>query len=102
MADEEKHRFGDTMRLVESAREDIYFAERDRHLFAVLREKMKKVERTGNDLRCPKCLAILDTYTLYGFVLDRCASCGGIWIDQGELEGVFRQITRGIGNLSQS
>jgi len=99
---DEKDRFGDTMRLVERASEDINVAERDRHLLAVLREKMTKVEGAGNELRCPKCPAILDTYTLYGFVLDRCASCGGIWMDQGELEGVFSQINRGLGNLSQS
>jgi hypothetical protein len=90
---DEKDRFGDTMRLVERAREDIYFAERDQHLLAVLREEMKKVEGTGNDLRCPKCPGLLDTYTFHGFVLDRCASCGGIWLDQGELEGVVSQIT---------
>jgi hypothetical protein len=51
---DEKDRFGDTMRLVEREREDIYFAERDRHLLAELCEKIKKVERTGNELRCPK------------------------------------------------
>jgi len=49
-----KDRFGDIMRLVEREREDIYFAERDRNLLAELCEKIKKVERTGNELRCPK------------------------------------------------
>ena len=92
---DEKDRFGDTMRLVERAREDIYFAERDQELLAKLREKLKRVEKTGNDLRCPKCLGLLDTYTLHGFVLDRCASCDGIWMDQGELEGVIRELSRG-------
>jgi hypothetical protein len=91
---DEKDRFGDTMRLVERAREDIYFAERDRHLLAELRDKMKKVRGAGNELRCPKCPGILDTHTLYGFVLDRCANCGGIWMDEGELEGIVTQAHR--------
>ena len=91
---EEKDRFGETMRLVERAREDIYFAERDQELLAKLREKLERVEEMGNDLRCPKCPGLLDTYTLHGFVLDRCASCGGIWMDQGELEGVIRELSR--------
>ena len=72
---DEKDRFGDTMRLVERAREDIYFADRDQELLVKLREKVTRVEKTGNDLRCPKCPGLLGTYTLHGFVLDRCASC---------------------------
>ena len=34
----EKDRFGDTMRLVERAKEDIYFAERDREVLEKLRQ----------------------------------------------------------------
>jgi Transcription factor zinc-finger len=78
------------MRLVNGAKEDIHFTERDLEL--LVREKMKKVEGTGDELCCPKCSGNLDTYTLYGFVLDRCPSCAGIWIDEGELEGVVSQI----------
>jgi Zn-finger nucleic acid-binding protein len=29
------------------------------------------------------------------FVLDRCESCGGIWLDKGELEGIVRRAARG-------
>jgi Zn-finger nucleic acid-binding protein len=29
------------------------------------------------------------------FVLERCDSCGGIWLDQGELEGIVRSAARG-------
>lgn len=94
MADE-KDRFGDTMKLLERAKEDIHFAERDRELLAQLRTKLKKVERAGTELRCPKCPGVLDSYTFQGFNLDRCRDCGGIWMDKGELEGVIRKISRG-------
>ena len=94
MADE-KDKFGDTMRLVERAKEDIYFAERDRELMAKLKAQLRKVENTAGGLRCPKCSGSLESYTFHGYALDRCNRCGGIWMDQGELEGVVRKISRG-------
>ncbi len=92
---EEKDRFGNTMRLVERAKEDIYFAERDREVLEKLRERLKKVDKTSSDLRCPKCPGSLETYTFEGHLLDRCRECGGIWMDKGELEAVIRKISRG-------
>ena len=94
MADE-KDRFGETMKLLERAKEDIYFAERDRELIEKLKQELKKVEEASLELRCPKCPGHLETYTFHGFVLDRCQSCGGVWMDQGELEEIIRTMTRG-------
>jgi hypothetical protein len=94
MADE-KDRFGDTMRLVERAQEDIYFAERNRELIEKLKSQLEKVEKQEAKLHCPKCPGLLETYTFQGFVLDRCRECGGIWMDRGELEGIIRKISRG-------
>ena len=28
------------------------------------------------------------------YFLDRCQSCGGLWLDNGELEGILKKITR--------
>jgi len=94
MADD-KDKFGDTMRLVERAKEDIYFAERDRELMAKLKAQLRKVESTTVDLRCPKCAGSLAGYTFHGFALDRCVECGGVWMDRDELEGVIRKVSRG-------
>ena len=94
MADE-KDRFGETMKLVERAKEDIYFAERDRELIEKLKQELKKVEKGSPEVRCPKCPGQLETYTFQGFVLDRCQNCGGVWMDKGELEGIIRTVTRG-------
>ena len=94
MADE-TDRFGDTMRLVERAKEDIYFAEQDRQVLEKLRSQLHKVE-TSNALRhCPKCPGKLEAYTFEGYVLDRCQECGGIWLDRGELEAIVKKISRG-------
>ncbi|HYA30180.1 MAG TPA: zf-TFIIB domain-containing protein [Acidobacteriota bacterium] len=92
---DEKDKFGETMKLVERAQEDIYFAERERDLIAKLKGKLQKVAKAAVHLRCPKCPGQLETYTFQGYVLDRCDQCGGIWMDKGELEGVVRKVSRG-------
>src|SRR5215467_2487392 len=90
----EKDRFGETMKLVERAKEDIYFAERDRELIEKLKQQLKKVVKESSQIRCPKCPGDLESYTFQGFALDRCQSCGGIWMDKGELEAIVRTVTR--------
>ena len=68
----DKDRFGETMRLVERAKEDIFFAERDRELLEKLRGQLRKVDNAGAALHCPKCPGKLESYTFHGFGLDRC------------------------------
>src|SRR4030095_3419985 len=94
MADE-KDRFGETMKLVECAKEDIYFEQHDRELIEKLKAQLKKANKQKSQLHCPKCSGLLETYTFQGFVLDRCQNCGGIWMDNGELEGIIRKVARG-------
>jgi hypothetical protein len=94
MADE-KDKFGETMKLVERAKEDIYFAQRDRDLIEKLRSQFRKVENTVSELHCPKCSGLLETHTFRGFMLDRCQDCGGIWMDKGELEAIVSKVSRG-------
>lgn len=94
MADE-KDRFGETMKLVERAKEDIYFAERDRGLIEKLKEQLQKVDKQELKIHCPKCPGLLESYTFQGFALHRCQNCGGIWMDKGELEAIVRTVTRG-------
>jgi len=91
----EKDRFGETMRLVERAKEDIYFAERDRELLEKLRGQLRRIDNDGTAPRCPKCPGKLESYAFDEFVLDRCHECGGIWLDQGELEAIVKRISRG-------
>ncbi len=95
--EDEKDRFGEKMKLVERAREDIYFAEKDRELIEGLKARMKKIgksEEDGAPLHCPKCGGELETYSFMEFVLERCTMCQGIWMDNGELEGVLKKVTR--------
>jgi hypothetical protein len=92
---DEKDRFGETMKLVERAKEDIYFAQRDRELIEKLKAQLQKTDKQGSQLHCPKSPGLLETHTFQGFALERCQNCGGIWMDQGELEGIIKTITRG-------
>ena len=91
----EKDRFGETMRLVERAKEDMFFAERDRELLDRLRARLRKVESADVPRQCPKCHGMLASHTFEGFALDRCQECGGIWLDKGELEAIINKIRRG-------
>lgn len=94
--EDEKDRFGEKMRLLERAKEDIYFAEKDRELIEKLKARLRRVERggTAEALRCPKCGGKLETYTLMEFMLERCTKCEGIWLDKGELEGLLKKVNR--------
>lgn len=91
----EKDRLGETLRLVERAKEDIYFAEQDRALLEKLRAQLRKSESKETSVRCPKCPGKLDGYTFHGVALDRCSECGGIWLDHGELEAIVRKLRLG-------
>jgi len=75
---------------VERAREDIYFAQKDRELIAKLREKdQQELERAILELcwmRCPKCGRKLEEMSYLKIRIDRCVGCGGVWLDPGELE----------------
>jgi hypothetical protein len=75
---------------VERAREDIYFAQKDRELIARLREKNQEdLERAILKLcamRCPKCGRKLEETTYRKVRIDRCSGCRGVWLDTGELE----------------
>lgn len=94
--EDQKDRFGEKMRLVERAKEDIYFAEKDRELIQKLKARLKKTERADKTALslCPKCRGALETYRFMDFVLDRCSACGGIWLDEGELQGILQKVTR--------
>jgi Zn-finger nucleic acid-binding protein len=50
--------------------------------------KVKATMRQERAATCPKCAGKLQSYRFTDFVLDRCESCEGTWLDKGELEGI--------------
>lgn len=51
------------------------------------RERLKEL----HFMRCPKCGMALETLTVQGVEVDRCSSCNGTWLDNGELEQLARR-----------
>lgn len=89
----EKDRFGELMRLLERAQEDIYFAARDQELLTKLRATLRRAETLAKEppaIHCPKCNGLLENYGFMHFTLDRCRSCGGAWFDKEELDAITR------------
>ncbi|HEU4343385.1 MAG TPA: zf-TFIIB domain-containing protein [Candidatus Binatia bacterium] len=87
----------ETMRLLERVRQGLYFAGRDRELIEKFKAGLKKVGSSATkdkSRHCPNCNTGMEGYSFLGFVLDRCQSCGGIWMDQRELEAILRKATR--------
>lgn len=99
MAKNEKDRLGEKLKDVERAREDIYFAERDRELLAKLRgakaKESEKILKQAAHMRCPKCGAHLQQRILNDVEVDICPDCHGMWLDQGELEKIGKRETEG-------
>jgi hypothetical protein len=99
MAREDKDRFGEKLKDVERAREDQYFAERDRELLAKLRgakgDEGEAVLKEAAQMRCPKCGVRLRQRTIHEIDVDECPDCHGIWLDQDELEKIGQRESEG-------
>jgi Zn-finger nucleic acid-binding protein len=94
----DKDRFGEKLKFNERANEDIYFAVKEHELIEGMKAEFQKVEaarREGQIVNCPKCSGKFEPYRFMEFVLDRCESCGGIWLKKGDLERILRRAARG-------
>ena len=93
---EEKDRFDDLMRLVERAREDIYFSAQDHQLIERLRAGLPNDENGQLDMNfllCPRCGTELHNSTMMDLSVNQCFGCGGIWIDRDALSE-FRKLNK--------
>lgn len=96
---DDKDRLGEKLREAERAREDQYFAQRDRELV----EKMKQSKeadaeaqaRAAAKARCPKCGEPLRPRTEHEITIDECPACGGVWFDKGEFEALAKRENEG-------
>ena len=91
-------RLGEKIKFDERANEDTYFAAKERELIEGMKAEFQRVEAArleGQIVNCPKCPGRLEKYRFKGFVLDRCESCEGIWLNKGELKGILRKAARG-------
>ncbi len=59
--------------------------------FAELDADERASLRTLHFMHCPKCGLKLDEITFRGVRVDKCFACGGVWLDDGELEELAGQ-----------
>ena len=77
-----------------SDKEAEYFAKLDAEKRKSLRgdldkkreEERKKKQKDTHWMKCPKCGSDLKEITYQDVAIDECTECGGIWLDNGELE----------------
>ena len=73
-----------------SRNEHEYFAKHNAELIrerrARLDEERKAQERTSHYNKCPRCGIDLSEHDHKGVKIDKCDSCGGMWLDKGEME----------------
>ena len=91
------------------SKEDEYFHRKDQELVAKLREKAE-AHRAKNEeehkkkehwMRCPKCGSALEEHRYGNVTIDRCSSrtCGGIYLDRGELEILLKAKSSLLGRI---
>jgi phage FluMu protein Com len=72
---------------MKKAKEDQYFMQKDKKILDKKHEDLEKEEFEAHfKNRCPKCGDNLKEENFHGVNIDRCTSCNGIWLDDGELE----------------
>ncbi|RMH80889.1 MAG: hypothetical protein D6674_02305 [Acidobacteria bacterium] len=53
-------------------------------------------------MRCPRCVDVeLSEVQRYGVLVDVCPSCGGIWLDKGELSKIIEAVKRAESSLDE-
>ena len=87
---EDKDRLGDKLHEKGKGDEDNYFARQDRERLERLRQA--RIEASGRGL-CPKDRTPLTQWSGHGVTADSCPTCGGVWLDKGELETMLRNET---------
>ena len=83
-----KDRLGDRLRDKEKAEEDRYFAEQDKAKLDAIREGTEAGEVACD---CPRCGETLASQDREGVTIDVCLSCGGVWLDKGEMETLIER-----------
>jgi len=94
----ETRRPGDEPQFDEHANEDSYFAAKEHELIEDMKfefHKAEEVRREAQMATCPKCSGQFGKYAVKGFVVERCESCEGIWLNKGDLAEILRRQAAG-------
>jgi uncharacterized protein len=86
------------------ALEEEYFRRKEREAIEKLRAQMSAEEQAkaaeAATLECPRCDGRLEAVVNEGVEIDVCDTCGGVWLDAGELEQLSKRESGGwLGRL---
>ncbi|MDP9192167.1 MAG: zf-TFIIB domain-containing protein [Acidobacteriota bacterium] len=87
-----------------SKAEDEYFARQElerrkkwaQEQSAKMADEQKDQLKQLHWMKCPKCGMDLNEIELHGVKVDQCASCGGIFLDAGEMEQIEKHDQSGV------
>lgn len=72
--------------------EEEYFRRKDKESLERLREAIREEAHAKNTepatMGCPRCTGKLHAESYDKVTVDRCDTCGGVWLDAGELEQI--------------
>ncbi len=75
--------------------EEEYFHRKNQEAIEKLRAKMKVAEDAKaaglSSMKCPRCDGSLKESKFEEVMIDTCESCGGVWLDSGELQQVTKK-----------
>lgn len=82
------------------ALEEEYFRRKEQEALQKLRAQMGSETGTGESaatkaIGCPKCEGTLVEVGFENVQIDRCDTCGGVWLDAGELETITARESSG-------
>ena len=84
--------------------EEEYFRRKDKESLERLRKAIKEEASQSSaepvTMDCPRCTGKLHAEVYDEVNIDRCDTCGGIWLDAGELEILTKSAAAGGGWLS--
>ena len=68
--------------------EDAYFHQKDAELLAKTRAELDAQRRDSavGKIKCPRCGSEMNEVAVEHVKVNRCAGCGGVFLDKGELE----------------
>jgi uncharacterized protein len=83
-----------------SRNEDEYFVKQEAELLRKQREladaAARDAERKSHYMKCPKDGYDLVSSTYHGVQIETCPTCGGMWLDAGELDAVAHEERPGL------
>lgn len=80
------------------ALEEDYFRRQEREVIEKMRARMaaeQEAGKTAKSLHCPRDNGKLAEVTFEGVQIDICETCGGAWLDAGELETLTKKESGG-------